>query len=98
MLDIKKKMLYLHKRYNTKTDMAKLRGITDEMLTRADADIRQYEFIIKEGTQYEVAERLMKNNYRIIYCNYWNDADEKAGGQLTYSIDRQDIANMKRLF
>lgn len=78
--------------------MAKIRGITDEMLTNPIADIHRYEFIIREGTQYEFAERLMKENYRIVYCNYWNDEDEKKGGQLTYSIDRQDIVNRKRIF
>ena len=42
--------------------MAKIRGITDEMLTNLIADIHRYEFIIREGTQYEFAERLMKEN------------------------------------
>ena len=75
--------------------MAKIRGITDEMLTNPIADIHRYEFIIREGTQYDVAEKLMKENYRIVYCNYWNDEDEKNGRQLTYSIDRKDIADRK---
>lgn len=80
---------------NIITDMAKIRGITDEMLTNPIADIHRYEFIIREGTQYDVAERLMKENYRIVYCNYWNDEDEKNGRRLTYSIDRKDIADRK---
>ena len=80
---------------NIITDMAKIRGITDEMLTNPIADIHRYEFIIREGTQYDVAERLMKENYRIVYCNYWNDEDEKNGRQLTYSIDRKDITDRK---
>ena len=67
------------------------------MLTNPIADIHRYEFIIREGTQYDVAERLMKENYRIVYCNYWNDEDDKNGRQLTYSIDRKDIADRKGL-
>lgn len=81
-----------------KTIMAKIRGITDEMLTKPTADIRAYEFHIEEGTEYAVAERLMREHYNIIYCNYWNDADERANGQLTYSIDRNDIADFRRIF
>lgn len=78
--------------------MAKLRPITAEMLTCPLENLRQYEIEIQDGTQYEAAERLMNDNYAIIYCNYWSDEDEKKGGQLTYSIDRKDIANRKRLF
>ena len=78
--------------------MAKLRKVTHDLLTRPSEDLSRYDIKIEEGTQYEVAEKLMAEDYTIIYCNYWNDADEKAGGQLTYSINRQDIANRKRDF
>ena len=80
------------------TIMAKIRGITDEMLTKPFVDIYAYEFQIEEGTEYAVAERLMNENSHIIYCNYWNDADERARGQLTYSIDRNDIADFRRIY
>ena len=83
---------------NHKAIMAKIRGITDEMLTKPTADIRAYEFQIEEGTEYAVAERLMNEHSNIIYCNYWNDADDMGGGQLTYSIDRNDIAVFRRIF
>ena len=78
--------------------MAKLRPITAEMLSNPLEDILRLETEIEEGTQYETAERLMNENSDIIYCNYWDDADALNGGQLTYSIDRKDIANRKRLF
>lgn len=79
-----------------KTIMAKIMGITDEMLTKPFVDIHAYEFQIEEGTEHAVAERLMKEHSNIIYCNYWNDADERGEGRLTYSIDRNDIARFRR--
>lgn len=70
--------------------MAKLRGITKEMLSSVDADIHEYEVSIKEGEQYRMANALLAENPDIVYFNYWDDEDEKYGGQLTYSINRED--------
>ena len=78
--------------------MAKLRKVTADLLLRPIEDVSRYDIKIEQGTQYEVAEKLMAEDYTIIFCNYWDDEDEKKGGQMTYSIDRKDIADRKRDF
>ncbi len=77
--------------------MAKVRGITKQMLTDVKADIRKYEVLCKQGEQHNVAEKLMQENPNILYCNYWNDKDLEWGGQLTYSITREDCEYHKKM-
>ena len=78
--------------------MAKLRGITKEIMTNVNANLREYEIIINEGEQYEKADELMKKFPNIIYVNYWDDEDMQGGGQLTYSITREDIEYNNKYF
>ena len=68
--------------------MAKVRGITKHMLTDVKANIRKYEYHIEDGTQYTIAQQLMKDHKDILYCYYWDDIDEKNHGGYTYPIER----------
>ena len=76
--------------------MAKLRPITHQALTDVKYDIKSRDITIKEGEQYEVAERLFNEDPSIIYFNYWSDADLEENGFYTYPIERADIELHKK--
>lgn len=75
--------------------MAKLRPVTHQALTDPKYIIDSRDIQIKEGEQYEVAERLFNEHPEILYFNYWDD--EEGNRMMDYSIDREDVKLRKEL-
>lgn len=76
--------------------MGMLRPITKEKLTDVRADVHKGEVIVEEGKEYEMADRLFKENPNIIFFYYWNDSDLIGNQFYTYPIDRDDIEIWKK--
>ena len=76
--------------------MAKLRGITNSMMSDVKADIHKYEMATTSDTKYTDAYKLMKTHSEIRYCNYWSDESmAKGNGMMDYSITMEDAINGK---
>ena len=77
--------------------MGMLRPITKEKLTDVRADIHKGEVIVGQGKEYEMADKLFKENPNIIFFYYWNDSDLASECFYTYPIERKDVELWKEL-